>query len=139
MENDIISFVEESKVQYGKINSYKDLLVWQKSMELVKCIYALSTRLPENEKFGLTSQIRRAAVSVPSNIAEGWGMAVTGNYIHHLKISFGSLCEVETQLILIIELNFVTQEESAKVKSLIYETGKMLKSLMIALEQKIKN
>ncbi|MBI3133880.1 MAG: four helix bundle protein [Bacteroidetes bacterium] len=136
MKDEFLDIVEETNISYGKINSYKDLLVWQKGMELVKHIYSITSLMPEDEKFGLTSQIRRSAVSVPSNIAEGWGVAVTGRYIHHLKISFGSLCEVETQLTLIENLNYLPKESLSESKSSLQETSKMLRSLIASLERK---
>ena len=74
---------------------YRELIAWQKSMTLVKKVYALSKGFPNDERFGLTSQIRRAAVSVPSNIAEGQGRDSTREFIHHLSIAYGSLMEVE--------------------------------------------
>jgi len=139
MSGEFLNIVEEDKVTYGKINSYKDLVVWQRSMELVKEIYFVTSTMPESEKFGLTSQIRRASVSIASNIAEGWGIGVTGNYIQHLKISFGSLCEVETQLLLIERLNYLNQEKLFKANTVLLETSKMLKSLIVSLEKQRKN
>lgn len=139
MESEFASIVQELRVNYGKVNSYKDLLVWQRSIELVQQIYTLTSNMPESEKFGLTNQIRRASVSVASNIAEGWGVAVTGNYIHHLKIAFGLLCEVETQLVLIEKLNFISLDELSKPKNTLIETSKMLKSLILSLERNNKN
>lgn len=139
MEIDQINIYEEPKSTYGNINSYKDLLVWQKSMVLVKQVYLVTSQMPESEKFGLTSQIRRASVSVPSNIAEGWGIAITGNYIHHLKISLGSICEIETQLLIIESLDYIASEKLDLIKSLHIEVSKMLKSLILKLEQQGKN
>ena len=80
--------------------SYKDLIVWQKSIALVKLIYQLTATFPPDEKFGIISQMRRAAVSVPSNIAEGQARRTTGDYIGFVSISEGSLVELETQLII---------------------------------------
>ena len=80
------------------LKSYKELIVWQKSMTLVKELYKLTESFPENEKFGLTSQMRRASISIPSNIAEGWGRLSRINYIQFLRISRGSLFELETQI-----------------------------------------
>jgi len=80
------------------LKSYKELIVWQKSMTLVKELYKLTESFPENEKFGLTSQMRRASISIPSNIAEGWGRLSRKNYIQFLRISRGSLFELETQI-----------------------------------------
>lgn len=129
------SVLREPRMEYGKVNSYKDLVVWQNSIELVSQIYSLTQSMPEGERFGLTSQIRRASVSVASNIAEGWGIQVTGNYLHHLKISFGSLCEVETQLILIENLNLLNHQDTSSAKSNLVEVSKMLRSLIKSLEQ----
>jgi four helix bundle protein len=91
----------------NKVKSYKDLLVWQKGIELVKLVYAVSSLIPDDERFGLISQIRRCSVSVPSNIAEGYGRATTAYFIQFLNISRGSLFELETQLILCKDLNYI--------------------------------
>ena len=90
----------------SEIKSFRDLIAWQKSMDLCKAIYALSSLFPDSERFGLTAQIRRAAVSVPSNIAEGYGRNRTHDYMRFLDIARGSLCEVETQLMLAKELGW---------------------------------
>lgn len=116
-----------------EMDSYKELIVWQKSMKMDKEIYGLTSRFPDEEKFGLISQMRRAAVSVPSNIAEGWGRSTTGSYIQFLRISRGSLYELETQLELSKNLGYVN--ESGKVEGLFTEIGKMLNVLMKKLEK----
>lgn len=132
--------VEEGKPIYNKeIKSFKDLIVWQRGMELVKAIYIATRNMPEDERFGLTSQIRRAAVSVPCNIAEGWGRDTTGNYIQHLRIANGSLCEVDTQVMLIESLAFLEKLKLDKSKTLVEETGRMLRSLISVLEKQKKN
>lgn len=82
----------------ANINSYKDLIVWQKSIDFVDMIYAVTKSFPKEEQFGLTSQLRRASISIPSNIAEGWGRKYGNEYAHFLRIASGSLYEVETQL-----------------------------------------
>ena len=92
----------------GKLKSYKDLLVWQKSMTLVKDIYRLTRSFPQDERFGLVSQLRRAAVSVPSNIAEGQSRHTSGEFVQFLSHAEGSLSELETQ-ILIVDLDFCSQ------------------------------
>ncbi|MFT4524383.1 MAG: four helix bundle protein [Granulosicoccus sp.] len=112
-----------------KISSYKELKVWQKGMELTKHIYKLTEGFPDSERFGLTSQMRRCAVSVPSNITEGWGRGKNKYFGNHLKIARGSLCELETQLTLSVELNFLN-ELNREVSSLVSELGKMLTSLI---------
>lgn len=94
----------------SKISSYKDLLVWQKAITLVKEIYLLTKTLPEEEKFGLISQMRRCAVSIPSNIAEGWRRNSTKSYVQFLTIARGSLLELETQIIICKELTYISNE-----------------------------
>ena len=114
----------------GAISSYKDLIVWQKSMKLANEIYRLTEDFPEKEKFGITSQLRRSVVSVPSNIAEGWGRNSSGSYVQFLRIANGSLCEVETQLILSQQLGFCEGKKLNEEFGLIVEISKMLKALI---------
>jgi len=118
----------------SQIKSYKELIVWQKSMVLVSDIYKVSASFPDSEKFGLTSQMRRASVSIPSNIAEGWGRLSRKNYIQFLRISRGSLFELETQLLITKELNYISDVEI--INNLITEISKMLNSLIKKLEEK---
>jgi len=87
--------------------NFKGLLVWQQSMDLVETVYAICRKLPKEELFGLSNQLRRAVVSVPSNIAEGSGRGSRKEFIQHLRIAYGSLCEVETQVLLIARLKLV--------------------------------
>lgn len=94
-----------------KITSYKDLVVWKKSIELVKLIYSLTKEFPDDEKFGLTNQLRRAAVSIPSNIAEGYGRRSQKDRLHFYVMAYGSSLEMETQLVIAKELNFGRREE----------------------------
>src|SRR2546428_12566266 len=89
------------------IKSYRDLLVWQKAMDLVVNSYQLAALLPKSEAYGLVSQIQRAAVSIPANIAEGHGRDHLGDYLHHLSIANGSLMELETHLLLASRLSFL--------------------------------
>ncbi|MBX2851802.1 MAG: four helix bundle protein [Phycisphaeraceae bacterium] len=119
----------------ARINSYRDLHVWQRAVELVEEIYKLSTLFPSDERFGLTSQIRRAAVSVPSNIAEGYGRRRRAQYSHHLDIANGSLKEVETQLIIGGRLGFIDKDHAHSAWSLLQDTGKMLTGLIRSLDQ----
>ena len=112
------------------IRSYKDLMVWQRSMDLVESIYRITDKLPAKEQWGLVSQMRRAAVSVPSNIAEGYGRQSSGNYIQFLSISRGSLLELETQLELCIRLQYFTRIDSEKILNETVEINKMLTSLI---------
>jgi len=121
----------------SEIRSYKDLLVWEKGILIVKQTYKLTNLLPDNEKFGLTSQLRRAAVSIPSNIAEGYGRDYTRNYSQFLKIARGSLMELETQLIICRELEYLTEENTKEIDLLIIEKIKMLNSLIKKMNEYI--
>jgi four helix bundle protein len=114
----------------SKILSYKDLVVWQKSMEPVENVYRLTLKLPQAEQRGLMSQMRGAAVSVPSNIAEGYGRQATGEYRHHLSISRGSLLELETQFLLCKKLGYLENFHTQKVLGDIQQISKMLGSLI---------
>jgi len=116
------------------LKSYKELIVWQKSILLVKDIYLLTANLPVEEKFGLISQMQRASVSIPSNIAEGWGRLSKKNYIQFLRIARGSLFELETQIIITKELNYI--KDSSEIENLLTEISKMLNSLIKKLEEK---
>lgn len=109
-----------------KTRSYEDLIVWKKSYQLVLEVYKLTKDFPKEELYGLTQQIRRAAISIPSNIAEGYGRQFTKEYTQFLSIAFGSLCELRTQLRLSIDLNYSQEAESAIVLSLAEEVSKML-------------
>ena len=104
-------------------------------MELTKHIYTLTQSLPETEKYGLVSQMRRDAVSVPSNIAEGWGRGKNKYFINHLSIARGSLFELESKLILTEELGLITKVEK-EVYDLIAETGRMITGLINKIESK---
>jgi four helix bundle protein len=114
----------------NKILSYKDLLVWQKSMELVAQVYRMTRELPAAEQWGLVSQMRRASISVPSNIAEGYGRQATGEYRHHLSISRGSLLELETQVLLCEKLGYLAARSTQPVELEIQQLSKMLRSLI---------
>lgn len=119
----------------SKINSYKDLLIWQKSMILVEDIYRASSKISKNEQWGIISQMRRAAVSIPSNIAEGYGRKATGEYRHFLCISRGSLYELETQVILCLKLGFLEADEVGLIDEKIQEIGKMITALISKMHQ----
>ncbi|PKP39341.1 MAG: four helix bundle protein [Bacteroidetes bacterium HGW-Bacteroidetes-13] len=122
----------------SEINSFKDLLVWQKGIELVKEVYKVIEKMPQEELFGLSGQIKRSVLSVPSNIAEGWGRNSTLSYLHFLKISRGSLFELETQLIIAKELEFISSDALNKIDKLIHELSKMLNSLIKSIKNKSK-
>lgn len=116
------------------IRSYRDLDAWQLSMLLAKECYGITSRFPRSEQFGLTQQMQRAAVSVPSNIAEGNGSRRRPMYIHHLNIALGSLAEVETHLALAVELEFISKNAVAKAEDLTAHTGRLLLALVKSLE-----
>ncbi len=116
------------------MEDYRDLLVWQKSMELVKQVYALTKLLPNEEVFGLSNQIRRAVVSIPSNIAEGYGRHSRNDYLRFLNIARGSKNEVETQLEICLMLDYLKPEPLSAAQSLCTEVGKMLNSLINTVE-----
>lgn len=115
------------------VQSYKDLLVWQKGIQLVKLVYTVLQDFPKDEVFGLQSQMKRAVVSIPSNIAEGWGRSSKPNYIQFLRIARGSLFELETQLIIARELGFVGEVRYNELINLITEESKMLNALIRTL------
>jgi four helix bundle protein len=119
-----------------KASSYKDLIAWQKGILLVKHKYKLTSIFPGEEKFGLISQLRRAAVSVPSNIAEGQARRTTGDFIHFISNAEGSVAEVETQLIIAVELSFCSQAQAETCFSVNDELHRMLNALRRSLESK---
>lgn len=112
-----------------KTQSYKDLVVWQKGIALAKVVYRLTQRFPSAEKFGLIAQMRRAAVSVPSNLAEGQARHTTGEFIQFISHAEGSVAELETQLILSVELGFCDNSTAARAFELIDELHRMLNVL----------
>ena len=116
------------------LKSYRNLTVWQKSMDLVVLIYQATRKLPAAERYGLYAQIRRCAVSIPSNVAEGYGRIHRGDYLHHLSIARGSLAELETQLLTTVRLEFVSREEAKPCWLLAQEVGKMLNKLIGSLD-----
>ena len=121
------------------MRSFKDLIVWQKAMDLTAEIYRLAEGFPHAEAWGLTSQIRRAAASVPANIAEGHGRYSTSiEFARHLGIAQGSLAETETFLLLAIRLRYLTDVDAATPMSLIEEVGKMLRALRYRVEDRAK-
>ncbi len=121
------------------LKNYKELNVWQKSYEPCLKIYQITAKFPNEERYGLTSQIRRSVVSIPSNIAEGYGRKTTLDYIRMLYISYGSVCELETQILLAGDLGFIDKGELDTAKKDIAEIERMLKALIISLEHKHLN
>ena len=109
---------------------YSELIVWQKSMDLVEEIYQLIKKLPRTEEYALSSQIRRAAISIPSNIAEGSGRKTEKEFYYFLSVARGSLMELETQLYICIRQKYFTENDAAKAFSLCEETGRILTKLL---------
>ncbi|NEO70325.1 four helix bundle protein [Moorena sp. SIO3H5] len=122
-----------------EVKSYRDLKVWNRAMDLVVLCYKLTSKLPKTEIYGLSSQIQRAAVSIPANIAEGKGRQHLGDYIHHLSIANGALKELETHLLITGRLSYLKNYELQPVLELSDEIGRMLNSLMEKLKEKKKN
>jgi len=116
---------------------YRDLIVWNKSIQLVEFIYKITEKLNAEEKYGLKSQIRRAAVSIPSNIAEGHGRKHTKAFINHLSIAFGSLMEVETLTEISKKLNYMTEKKSKEIFMMSELIGKMISGLKKSLKSKL--
>ena len=120
------------------VKSYRDLIVWQRARELIKEVYLLTATYPVGERFGLVSQMNRAAVSIPSNIAEGYGRATTHDYLHFLRIARGSAYELETQLVLAEDLGLCAQAASSKVVATLQEVIRLLQGLIAALERRME-
>jgi four helix bundle protein len=121
------------------VKSYRDLLVWQKAMDLAVAIHPIALSFPKAELFGLTSQLNRAAVSVPSNIAEGHGRRTTGDFIHFLSIARGSLNEVETQITLASRYDYIPDPVHDQLLETTAEVGRMLNGLIDSLERRLSS
>lgn len=116
------------------VASYKELIVWQKSMLLAKHVYRLTEELPKIERYGLVSQMRRSAVSIPSNIAEGWKRKGLGEYLYFLSVADGSAAELETQILLVRDI--YPRFDAASVSSGLEEVQKMLITMIKKLKEK---
>jgi four helix bundle protein len=114
--------------------SFRDLTVWQRAIELTLAVYKLTATFPDAEKFGLTNQLRRASVSIASNIAEGYGRSTKGQYVQFLGHARGSASEVETQLVIARALSFGSKDALAKAEKLCSEVGRMLRTMMKSLQ-----
>ncbi|MEQ1789195.1 MAG: four helix bundle protein [Rickettsiales bacterium] len=119
------------------IKNYRDLEVWQKSISLVTHIYKLTATFPKEELYGLSSQIRRAAISVPSNIAEGNSRRTTKDFMRFLDIAYASVAEVETQIYISNNLGYTTEKQVSSILDDYSEVGKMLNGLLSSLEKKL--
>ncbi len=116
-----------------KITSFRDLTVWQTSMKLVEDIYLLAGKLPADEKYGLSVQLKKAAISIPSNIAEGSGYGTNRQYVHHLRVALGSEAEVQTQLEIALRLRFVSAADIKPALERASQVGRMINGLLRSL------
>jgi len=121
------------------LSSYKELNVWKKAYALCLGVYHATGSFPKAEVYGLVSQVRRAACSVPSNIAEGYGRHSTAEYIRSLRIAYGSLCEVETQLMLATDLKYIPAAESECLLASVGDVERMLQALIRSLCKKAQS
>jgi four helix bundle protein len=121
----------------GAVRTYRDLTAWQKAFELCADVYGTTKRFPRSEVYGLTAQMQRAAVSVPSNIAEGFGRRTTADFLRSLYIAYGSICEVQTQALLAIKLCYLRDQEADRLLQSIGDTERLTKALIRALERKL--
>ncbi len=119
------------------VKSYRDLAVWQLGMRITEVIYGLSKAFPSDERFGLTSQLRRAAASIPANIAEGHARSSTKDFLRHLSITVGSPAEVTTFLELAERLEYVQHEQTGELLDLCQEERRMLRGLQASLRRRI--
>lgn len=121
-----------------KVQSFRDLKVWQLGMEITERVYRLSSTFPREETYSLTNQIRRAAASVPANIAEGNGRDSIKDYLRHLSIAVGSLCETETFIRLAVRLEYTEEHRVEPLIASVEEEGRMLRGLQKSLRDKIR-
>jgi four helix bundle protein len=117
------------------VKNYKELEVWKKAVGLALTVYKETSAFPRSERFGLTGQMRRAATSVPANVAEGWGRGTTKEYIQFLLIARGSLMELETHVIMSRGLTFLSEQQSGELQIQIQEVGRMLNGLIQSLRK----
>lgn len=121
------------------METHRDLRVWQQSIDFVSSIYLMTRSLPKEELFGLVSQMRRSAVSVPSNIAEGYARGTDKEKIHFLRISSGSMSELETQLTLCLKLGYISQEEYNATSEKLVSVWKQLNALISVIKKRINS
>jgi four helix bundle protein len=117
-----------------RTQGYQDLVVWQKAMDLVDAVYFLTRDWPPYEQFGLTAQIRRAAVAIPSNVAEGHGRTGRREFAHHVSIAYGSLCELETQLLIAERQGFARREETGSLIDVVADVRRLAGGLLRSLQ-----
>ncbi len=120
-----------------KVNSYRDLLTWQMAMQLTENVYRITATFPQKETYALANQLQRAAVSIPSNIAEGHARSSTKDYLRFISIAMGSLAELETQLELSARLDYIDQPKLGELLAIADELGRMLQGLRKSLQSKL--
>ncbi|MCE5269169.1 MAG: four helix bundle protein [Planctomycetaceae bacterium] len=121
------------------VQHYRQLIAWQKAMDLVEAVYRTTNSFPKTEVYGLASQLQRAAVSVPSNIAEGQGRSTTRDFLHFLSIAQGSLMEVETQATIAKRLGYIEEPVESSLLEAAAEVGRLLNGLCNSLNKKLNN
>ena len=117
----------------GETAGFQQLIVWQRAMDIVEAVYATTRQWPRDEQYGLTSQVRRAAISVPSNIAEGHGRTGAKEFAHHVSITYGSLSELETQILIAQRLRYHEESETRLLRLRITEVRRLLLGLLTKL------
>ena len=122
----------------ASIESYRDLQVWQKSLAVSIDLYRTTQSFPPDERFGLTAQLRRAGVSVPSNIAEGYGRGSAKEYLRFLKIARGSIFEIETQLLIAVQLEYCSRVQFEELSEKLSESGRILAGLIRSIEGHVR-
>jgi four helix bundle protein len=122
------------RVQSSQIRSHRDLIVWQKSIKFVVYVYKLTKPFPREETYGLTNQIRRAAASIPANIAEGQGRQLSGEYEHFLGIARGSLWELDTHVEVAFKIGYLTESQYCECREKLDEIGRILNGLLRSLQ-----
>jgi four helix bundle protein len=120
------------------ISRFRELRAWQLGMELAEQVYLLTDSFPKSETYGMTSQIRRSAISIPSNLAEGHGRTSSKEFLHFIAIAYGSICELETQILLSHRLKYINVNDSETVLALLIETSKTIRGLQKAIKERIE-
>jgi four helix bundle protein len=123
----------------GAVRTYRDLNAWQKAFDLCADVYQTTKRFPRSEVYGLTAQMQRAAVSIPSNIAEGFGRRTTADFLRSLYIAYGSICELQTQALLASKLCYLAERNAESLLQSIGDTERLAKALIRALERKLRS
>jgi four helix bundle protein len=120
------------------VKTYRELVAWQQAMDLAEAVYASAARLPVQEQFGLSSQMRRAAVSIPANIAEGQGLGSRKAFIRHLWISHGSVRELETHVMLAERFGYLASDEAVRLLDRLAAVGRLVRALLRGVERDVQ-